>query len=246
MTSLILAVSWLTVVPARGPTEVGRRIAGRAIALAPLVGVLLGGAAVGALWLLHPAGAAAGMAAVAVLALASRGMHLDGLADTFDGLGTYGPPERAREVMKSGGAGPFGVAALGFAIGIQALAFAELAASERWLAVGLAVTLGRVAVVTACRRGVHAAPGARFGALVAGTQSPFTALGWSTAAVGVAVIAVPGLPWAGPLVVLAASGVAVLLVRHCVRRIGGLSGDVLGATVELTTTVAALGFALTA
>lgn len=246
MTSLVLAVSWLTVVPALGPAEVDRRIAGRAIALAPLVGVLLGGAAVGALWLLHPAGAAAGMAAVAVLALATRGMHLDGLADTFDGLGTYGPPERAREVMKSGGAGPFGVAALGFAIGIQALAFAELAAAGRWLAVGLAVTLGRVAAVTACRRGVDAAPGAWFGALVAGTQSPFTALGWTAAAVGAGVLAVPAAPWAGPLVVLAASGVAVLLVRHCVRRIGGLSGDVLGAAIELTTTVAALGFALTA
>lgn len=246
MTALILAVSWLTVVPARGPTEVDRRIAGRAIALAPLVGVLLGGVAAGVLWLLHPAGATAGMAAVAVLALATRGMHLDGLADTFDGLGTYGPPERARQVMKSGGAGPFGVAAIGFTIGLQALAFAELAASGRWLAVGLAVALGRIAVVAACRRGVDAAPGAWFGALVAGTQSPCTALGWTAAAVGVGILAAPDLPWAGPLVVLAASAVAVLLVWHCVRRIGGLSGDVLGAAIELTTTVAALGFALTA
>lgn len=246
MTSLVLAVSWLTVVPARGPTEVDRRIAGRAIAVAPLVGALLGGVAVGVLWLLHPAGPAAGMAAVAVLASATRGMHLDGLADTFDGLGTYGPPERAREVMKSGGAGPFGVAALGFAIGIQALAFAELAAAERWFAVGLAVALGRVAVVTACRRGVDAAPGAWFGALVAGTQSPFTALGWTVVAAGAGVFAIPATPWAGPLVVLVATGITAPLVRHCVRRIGGLSGDVLGATVEITTTVAALGFALAA
>lgn len=242
MLTLRLTFSWLTVLPVRGPDEVDRRAAARAIALAPVAGLALGLAAAAVLWLLEPAGAAAGFAAVAVLALLTRGMHLDGLADTFDGLGVYGPPERAREVMKSGGAGPFGVAAIVVAAGIQAGAFTTLAASGNWYAVILAVALGRVAVVAACRRGIEPAPDTRFGTLVAGTQSWVTVAVWVVVAAAVSVFAVPGLVWSGPLVAVLSLLVAVRLADHGVRRFGGLSGDLLGAAVELTTALSALGF----
>ncbi|MFI1461592.1 adenosylcobinamide-GDP ribazoletransferase [Nocardia carnea] len=246
MLTLRLTFSWLTVLPVRGPDEVDRRAAARAIALAPIAGLALGLAAAAVLWLLEPAGAAAGFAAVAVLALLTRGMHLDGLADTFDGLGVYGPPERAREVMKSGGAGPFGVAAIVVSAGIQAGAFTTLATSGHWYAVILAVTLGRVAVVAACRRGIEPAPDTRFGALVAGTQPRITVAVWGVLAAAVSVFAVPGLVWSGPLVAVLTLLVAVRLADHAVRRIGGLSGDLLGAAVELTTALSALGFAVAA
>ncbi|WP_245670854.1 adenosylcobinamide-GDP ribazoletransferase [Nocardia flavorosea] len=242
MLTLRLTFSWLTVLPVRGPAEVDRRAAARAIALAPIAGLTLGLAAAAVLWLLEPAGAAAGFAAVAVLALLTRGMHLDGLADTFDGLGVYGPPERAREVMKSGGAGPFGVSAIVVAAGIQAGAFTALAASGHWYAVILAVALGRVAVVAACRRGIEPAPDTRFGALVAGTQSWVTVAVWVVVTAAVSVFAVPGLVWPGPLVAVLSLLVAVRLADHGARRIGGLSGDLLGAAVELTTALSALGF----
>ena len=241
-----LAFTWLTVLPARGPDEVDRRAAGRAIALAPVVGVVLGLVAAGALWVSHPAGAAAGFGAVAVLALFTRGMHLDGIADTFDGLGTYGPPERAREVMKSGGAGPFGVAALVLTAAIQATSFTALAAAQHWPAVVLAVALARVAVVGVCRRGSPAAPGAWFGSRVAGTQPWPVVAGWALAAPVAAILAVPDLPWAGPLVTVVTLAVVLGLAQHGVRRFGGLSGDLLGATVELGTALAALGFAVAA
>ncbi|MBO0854808.1 MAG: adenosylcobinamide-GDP ribazoletransferase [Nocardia sp.] len=235
-----LALSWLTVLPVPGPPAVDRAVAGRAIALAPVVGALLGAAATGLLWVLCWAGTGFTLAAlvtVGALALATRGMHLDGLADTADGLGSYGSPERAREVMKSGGAGPFGVAALIFAIGIQALAFAAAAEAGRWLAVGLAVAAGRVAVVVACR-GHRPAPGAGFGALVARTQPWWTVLGWVVLALGTSVFAACRL-WQGPVAVGVALLGSVLLVRHCVRRFDGLGGDVLGAALELTVAVAA-------
>ncbi|MBF6345910.1 adenosylcobinamide-GDP ribazoletransferase [Nocardia cyriacigeorgica] len=242
-----LAFAWLTVVPVRGPDTVDRKAAGIAIAWAPIVGVVLGASACAVLWLLISAGASspvAGLLAVGVLALSTRGMHLDGLADTADGLGSYGPPERAREIMKSGSAGPFGVAAIVFAIALQAFSFAAIADEERWFAVVLAVAIARVAVVAACRRGTTAAPGTGFGALVAGTQSPITISAWCLVAVAAAYFAVPAHGWLGPLVVATTALTVLILVRHCLRRLGGLSGDILGAVIEITTALAALGFSL--
>ncbi|MDO3650950.1 adenosylcobinamide-GDP ribazoletransferase [Nocardia mangyaensis] len=247
MNGVRLVVSWLTIAPVSGPSTVDRRTASHAIALAPLVGLGLGGIAAGALWLLGQVGltsALGGLLTVGLLALLTRGMHLDGLADTVDGLGSYGPPERAREIMKSGGAGPFGVAALVFAIAVQAVAFATLAEQQRWFAIGLAIAVGRVAVVLACRTGITAAPDAGFGALVAGTQSRAAVLAWPCVTIAAAVAVVPSALWLGPVVTAAALALALLITRHCVRRFEGLSGDVLGALVEITVALAAVGFTL--
>ncbi|MFI6869373.1 adenosylcobinamide-GDP ribazoletransferase [Nocardia sp. NPDC050406] len=241
MNGVRLAMSWLTVLPVRGPEAVDRAAGARAIGWAPLVGALIGVGAACLMWLLGFLGASsllAGFVGVAALALVTRGMHVDGLADTMDGLGSYGPPERAREIMKSGGVGPFGVAALVFALGIQAVSFAALVENERWLGVVVAVLVGRVAVVFACRRGIDAAPGAGFGALVAGTQRPAVRALWA----GIAAVAAGFATdqwWLGPIAVLMALGSATVLVQHCVRRFGGLNGDVLGAALELAVTIAA-------
>ncbi len=235
---LRLAFSWLTVLPVRGPDEVDRAAATRAIALAPLVGIVLGAFAAGAMWALHRAGtnvALGGLITVAALALLTRGMHLDGLADTFDGLGSYGPPERAREIMKSGGAGPFGVAAMVFAIAVQAFSCASLAESGRWYAIALGVAAGRVAVVLACRHGYEPAPGSGFGILVAGTQSARVAVPWTVLALGAGFVATHSA--LGVVAVLLALSVTAVLIRHCVHRFGGLNGDILGAALELTTTI---------
>ncbi|NKS67164.1 adenosylcobinamide-GDP ribazoletransferase [Rhodococcus hoagii] len=242
---LSTALSWLTVLPVRGLREIGRAEGRAAIGAAPVVGALLGAGAVAVLWVLVWAGldpALAGLLTVGALAVSTRGMHVDGLADTADGLGCYGPPERAREVMRSGGAGPFGVAALIVTIGVQALAYGSLGAGGAWIAVAVAVATGRVSAVFACRRGIPASSPSGFGALVADSQPAWTAAVWGAAAAVAALWAVPDRWWQGPLVIVVALTGAILLVRHCVRRFAGVNGDVLGAAIEFTVAATAVGF----
>ncbi len=236
---LRLAVTTLTVLPLR-PGRVDRGTAAVAMSAAPIVGALLGLVLAGVLWGLDRAGApglVAGGVTVAVAALLTRGLHLDGLADTVDALGSYRRGDAALDIMKKPDIGPFGVAAVALTLLIQAAAISPWAAVLAW-------TAGRLGVSLACRRGVPAARPDGLGALVAGTVPVAVAAGLTAVVALAAIWVVPGRPWQGPAVVAVALLAVLLLVRHAVRRFGGITGDVLGAVVEVATTVTLVGLSL--
>ncbi len=237
MNAVRLALGTLTVLPVRAP-EVDRQVAGRAMVLAPLVGLLL---ALPALLLLElladtPALLPAALT-VGLLALLSRGLHLDGLADTADGLGSAKPADEALETMRRGDVGPFGVVTLVLVLLVQVAALTQLVATGLGGAgVVAALVVSRLALPLACAEGVPAARGDGRGAVVAGTVSPRMTLVAVLLAYAVLLGSAFLLGAPPALVALAPLGLVggLVLGRRAVRRLGGITGDVLGAVVEAT------------
>ncbi|MEV5353309.1 adenosylcobinamide-GDP ribazoletransferase [Streptomyces sp. NPDC052693] len=241
------AFGTLTVFPVR-VTRWDREAARGGMLCAPLAGLAVGAAAAatGLVLLLLGAGAPlAAVAGVAVPAALTRGLHLDGLADTADGLGSGKSAGDALRIMKQSDIGPFGVIALVLVLLAQAAALAQ-AYEASWArgacAAVVAGAAARLALTLAARTGVPAARPEGLGAAVAGVVPVRAALGAAAAVTAVAAAAGAALgPYdvvRGVLAVWLALAAAEALLRHCVRRFGGVTGDVFGGLAETAATVA--------
>jgi adenosylcobinamide-GDP ribazoletransferase len=247
------ALALFTVLPVGdvGPLTRGRAAA--ALRWFPLVGAGLGAAAGLPLaavqtWAPH-ATLLGAVLAVALLALLTRGLHLDGLADTADGLASRAPQERALEMMRRSDIGPFGVLAIVLAVLVDVAALAALSGST-WrpvAALAVAAATGRLAVLHAAHVWVPPARESGFGAYVARTVSTPVAVFESVVVFGFGAglaLAVHASP-AGWLVAQAAALlVAAGVCWHAKRRLGGVTGDVFGALVEIGTALTVIGLAL--
>ncbi|MER7768978.1 adenosylcobinamide-GDP ribazoletransferase [Kitasatospora sp. NPDC096140] len=229
-----------------------RAAGARAMVTAPVVGLVLGtvAAAAGAPVAWRAGGPLGAVVAVGVLAALTRGLHLDGLADVADGLGSGKPAEDALRIMKQSDIGPFGVLTLVLVLLGQVAALAgEFGHSplRGALAVLASATAARCALAWGCLRSVPAARPGGLGAMVASTVTPAAA---AAATVGAAlVLAALGLfdGWSTlrlPLALVLGVGCARLLLGRCVRRFGGITGDVLGAMAETAATGTLFALAL--
>jgi adenosylcobinamide-GDP ribazoletransferase len=248
---LKLAFGTLTAIPVRPPARIDRQVAGRAMVLAPLTQVPL--VAVLLLWgwavceTPVPSLLAAAMALVAIT-LATRGMHLDGLADTADGLSASYDRATALDVMRRGNIGPSGVAAIVLVLLVDAGALAFLLTTGAGVVlVALSVLASRQLLAWACSVGVPSARENGLGATVAGTVQPaVVALGF-VLLLGVSALATrwsgPAW-WAGPVAMGSAALGGFTVIRRATRRLGGITGDVLGAVIEVSLAVALTASAL--
>ncbi len=235
-----MSVGTLTAIPVRPPKQVDRDTAGLAMVLAPVAVLPLGLLVALVLWGgrelgLHPL--VYGLLGVGALALGSRAFHIDGLADTADALTASYDRERSLEVMKSGAAGPAGVAAIVVVLGAQAVGMGVMAASGAGFGLaGALVCLSRVALTITCARGVPAARPDGLGAATAhSVPRPIAVMAWLAAAVIAAVVLhhTGGSWWRMAIGFAVAAVVVGLLVRRAVRRLGGVTGDIHGASIEV-------------
>jgi adenosylcobinamide-GDP ribazoletransferase len=250
------ALGLFTILPVRAAPEIGRDDAARAVLWLPVVGLLLSVPAAAVLLAVEAGGHSgprrllAAALAIGVLALLTGGLHLDGLADTADGLGSRRPREDALAIMRRSDIGPFGVAALLFTVLVQITALATVA--RGWpdaAALAVAAVAGRTAVVLATGPGSPAARPDGFGALVAAAMTARARAAACAAVLVVvagtaAVVSGPAAALRAGAAVLAGLLAAELLRRIAVRRLGGMTGDVFGALIEVAAAMALLAVAL--
>ncbi|WKK22330.1 adenosylcobinamide-GDP ribazoletransferase [Streptomyces olivoreticuli] len=251
--ALRFAFGTLTVLPVR-VARWDRAAARGGMLAAPLAGLAVGvcAGALGLLLLLLGSGpAVAAVATAAVPAVLTRGLHLDGLADVADGLGSGRPAEDALRIMKQSDIGPFGVVTLLLTLLGQVAALASLyaaAPARGALAAAVAAVAARCSLTLASRSGVPAARPEGLGAAVAGVVRVRAAV--AVAVLVICASAAAGLP-TGPygalrtaVAVALALTAGELLLRHCVRRFGGVTGDVFGALAETSATTALVALTL--
>lgn len=235
---LVTAIGFLTVIPVpqRPPWGPVNEEDWRAsVGYYPLVGLLLGGALWGLAALMHTAPVLV-RAAVMVVAYTwvTGGLHVDGLMDTFDALGSRKRGEDALQVMKDSRVGAFGAMAGVLLLVTQVAVFQSLPHVPPGL-FALAPAVGRLGAVWAVALEPALRPGEGLGGQVAGAVPPWMAGCWT---LGLAVFAlVLGPSLLGIATVILGALAAILMARSLTKRLGGMNGDTYGMIVEATEVV---------
>ncbi|MBI4509795.1 MAG: adenosylcobinamide-GDP ribazoletransferase [Deltaproteobacteria bacterium] len=233
---LLVAVSFLTRVPVP-ISAIGADDLGQAALFFPVVGALLGGAVVlgqVACSPLLPAPLCA-VVLVGIGVIGTGALHLDGLADMADGFGGGRTREDVLRIMRDHAVGAFGVIALVLLLATKITATQALLDERQGSSVLLlAPVLGRWAIVPVGYFCAYARPSGGLGAAFTGHVGKFEVVG-ATLLTGLGAGALLGLR--GLLLTFAVAAAASLLGWICVRRIGGVTGDTLGATIEACETL---------
>jgi adenosylcobinamide-GDP ribazoletransferase len=236
LNSFLLAVQFLTRLPVTPDySEAAMAASPRYY---PTAGAVVGALGAVVWWLAPWSPLISGLVTLAAMVALTGGLHEDGLADTFDGLGGVRPKERALEIMRDSRIGTYGVLALIVSLGIRALAFSEIHALPWVLIAGATASRGAMVWAMATSRYARTT-GA--GSAVAG--------GIDAATLRVAAVTVGGamlpLVFVMPLASLLAGVIGLCLGAWVIRswyqrRLGGYTGDCLGAIQQ----AAEIGFLL--
>lgn len=245
------ALSWLSILPFRGSDAIDRITGARVMASIPFVGVVFGLITAVLVGILGAVGVDPLLTAVLVVImweLLNRMMHLDGLADVGDALGSYAPPERAREILADPHTGLIGFTAVLFSLLVQVTAVASLIDGEVGWMVCFIPAICRLGGQVLARVGRRPFSPTGFGAMLVGTVRLWWVAAWwlalSSSAVGVAVLTHGSsawvIVWVVPVAGLVACGISEGAARHFSRRFDGVNGDCIGACVHISAAVSTL------
>ena len=227
------AIGLLTRLPVAVDTDHAQARGAAAAWAYPLVGVLVGVLLVVLAWIAMGIGLPPAVAAMLVLicgVIVTGALHEDGLSDSVDGL--WGGWDRARrlEIMKDSRIGAYGVLALILILGLKAMCLALLLDTPLWTAaLVLPATFSRAAMVVVMHRMPHARDGGLSRAVGRPAALP-TGIAIGIAVLTVLVIA-GGSTWMALVIAAIFTQVCMTIAR---RKIGGQTGDILGATQQLT------------
>ncbi len=248
MGSLLESFRFLSAVPLPRGKGDGRALAG-AVSWFPLVGAILGGIFVLVDWLCgrafpHVAHFISAAVILAVYALFSGGLHHDGLMDTADALwgGAGRTRERRLDIMKDSRAGALGVTAIVLVLLLELAAIYSLpfrmggSGHYRWAALFIFPVSGRWVMSYMCVRFPYARPEGTGAAMVGGSRWAYLVVA-SLLATGALFAAFTWLTWLPlliPIVGLGAWLAAELIGGWATRRLGGVTGDIIGGAGMLT------------
>jgi adenosylcobinamide-GDP ribazoletransferase len=232
MKNFLQALSFLTILPSGQNSISDERELARSMAFFSLVGLLIGLLlALGyfllsfllpkplVLWL-----------TLGLLAFLTRGLHLDGFADTIDGLASGGPREKILEVMRDSRIGAFGVIGLIFLIGAKYLSLDQMDQSIPPALILMAV-MGRNSMVLVCYRSAYARSGEGLAKPFAENLTAREMILSSVIAFGIGLL----LMGVKGVVVFLGTGLFSLGYRFFfVKKLRGVTGDILGGANELS------------
>lgn len=232
MSSFFAALQFLTLFPRPGWMEHSPNELGRSVIFFPVVGLILGSILALVNFLLDPFASAGLLSVILVtlLAVMTGGLHLDGVGDTFDGLGAGGDRDRVLSVMDDSHTGVFGLIAIVLVLffKIHALESMDI---DRWRTLLVAPILGRWAMVLLAYRSKAAKAGLGSN-LIDHLQTKHFLL-----ATLLTLVLVTAIFLRNGIVMMAWVAVFTIVSKsYFHRRLGGVTGDVFGAVGELSET----------
>lgn len=229
--SVATAVQFLTRIPVSAEATGASDELRDATAWFPLVGVLVGGVAAvvfSAAQVIWNPTVAAVIAVASGIALTGA-FHEDGLADTFDGLWGGWTPARRLEIMRDSRLGTYGAAALVLSLGLRITLLAGLSPGQAARALVMAHMVGRATVLPLARH----FPSARHTGQGARVAEPAGVGAWTVATITVLAAGIIAVGMWLPVVLGTAAIAAWLMAAASQKRVGGITGDVLGASNQM-------------
>jgi adenosylcobinamide-GDP ribazoletransferase len=235
----LAAVQFLTICPLPAAVKISESDLGSSQPYFPVVGLLLGVAAAGVDYGLRhilPLPVASTLVVIFLLAV-SGALHMDGLADTADGFFSARPRERILEIMRDSRVGPMGVITIVCVLILKVTVLTAVPPAWRWWGLLLTPLAGRCALLTNIAVMPYARPEGGLASIFYQNRSRLQ-LAWALIVLITAGWIMSG--WAGLTASVASFAFSLIFAAYVYRKIGGSTGDTLGAACELTELIPAL------